>query len=120
VLRDNFSRRAAWSDDAIHKNARINIKQRKGRQAMKHAGENSLNALEEMLISLRTCQGLKEKQRGIFYRKSKAFLHFHEDPLGLFADLRMGEDWVRFPVNTVVERETLLAQAINILPIDEV
>jgi hypothetical protein len=86
---------------------------------MKHAGEKSLDTLEEMLMRLRTGPGLKEKQRGIFYRKSQAFLHFHEDPLGLFADLRMGADWVRFPVNTVVEREALFAQVINVLAIDE-
>jgi hypothetical protein len=77
---------------------------------MKHAGEAALDALEDLLVSLRSNQGLKEKQRGIFYRKSKAFLHFHEDPTGLFADLRIGADWERFPVNTTSERAALLAQ----------
>lgn len=31
--------------------------------------------------------GLNEKSRGCFYWKSRGFLHFHEDPKGLFADL---------------------------------
>ncbi len=43
---------------------------------------------------------LKEKSRGVFYRKSKATLHFHEDPAGLFADMRIADVFVRFPVNT--------------------
>ena len=29
-----------------------------------------------------------EKKRGVFYFKSRAFLHFHEDPKGMFADIR--------------------------------
>ena len=30
---------------------------------------------------------LKEKKRGCFYVKPKGFLHFHEDPKGMFADI---------------------------------
>jgi len=54
--------------------------------------------------------GLTEKKRGTFYRKSSAFLHFHEDPAGLFADVRDGDDWKRFPVNTAREQRTLLGR----------
>jgi len=75
---------------------------------MKHASETALDQLEDLLCELRTCDGLREKKRGTFYRKSSAFLHFHEDPEGLFADLRYPEDWQRFPVNTAAERETLV------------
>lgn len=77
---------------------------------MKHAGQAALDRLEELLVALRQHQGLKEKKRGIFYRKSNAFLHFHEDGEQLFADLRLDSDWERFPVNTPVEQEALLAQ----------
>jgi hypothetical protein len=42
---------------------------------------------------------LKEKTRGIFYHKSAAFLHFHEDAGGLFADLRSNDLFQRFAVN---------------------
>ena len=55
---------------------------------MKHAGPGALDQLEPLLAQLRGLGGMVEKKRGVFYRKSQAFLHFHEDPKGLFADLR--------------------------------
>lgn len=64
---------------------------------------------------VRQHQSLKEKKRGIFYWKSNAFLHFHEDGDHLFADLRLALDWERFPVNTQAEREALLAQVAIVL-----
>ncbi len=59
---------------------------------MKHAGPIALDALEPLLRRLRTLPGLKEKTRGVFYLKSRAFLHFHEDPTGLYADIRAPGD----------------------------
>jgi hypothetical protein len=50
----------------------------------------------------------QRKKLGIFYRESKSFLHFHEDPAGLFADLDAGSDFDRYPVNTERERQELL------------
>jgi hypothetical protein len=55
---------------------------------VKHAGAAALDAIEPLLEKLRALPGLKEKSRGVFYRGSKAFLHFHEDPTGLYADVR--------------------------------
>lgn len=77
---------------------------------MKHAGEQALDALETLLVALRPLTGMAEKKRGVFYRKSKAFLHFHEDPAGLFADLRAaaGDDFDRYEVNTEAQREALV------------
>ncbi|MBW4583462.1 MAG: hypothetical protein KME42_28185 [Tildeniella nuda ZEHNDER 1965/U140] len=77
---------------------------------MKHADDRSLDNLTELLTAIRTVAGLTEKKRGIFYRKAQAFLHFHDDPTGLFADLRQGADWERFPVNTPEEQAQLLAR----------
>jgi hypothetical protein len=54
---------------------------------MRHARDVDLDRLEDLLVQLRTLSGLNEKKRGVFYRKSHAFLHFHEDPKGLFADI---------------------------------
>jgi hypothetical protein len=51
---------------------------------------------------------LRERSRGVFYFRSKPFLHFHDDPLGLFADLKVGDDFDRFPVNSQVERTKLI------------
>lgn len=75
---------------------------------MKHATPRSLDRLEPLLEKLRRQGGLKEKSRGVFYFKSKATLHFHEDPAGLFADFRTTGDWRRFSVNTAGERVALL------------
>ena len=76
---------------------------------MKHAGATALETLSDLLENLRTRAALVERRPGIFYVGGKAFLHFHEDPSGLFADLRLGGDWQRFPVNSPDERAELLA-----------
>jgi hypothetical protein len=78
---------------------------------MKHAGGGALDALEPVLAQLRTIEGLKEKSRGTFYHGSKAFLHFHEDPAGFFADLKKNGDFVRFPVNNRAEIAALIREA---------
>ena len=77
---------------------------------MKHAGADALDRLEPLLARLRTYDQLREKSRGVFYLRSKAFLHFHEDPAGLFADIRApgGADFDRLPINEAGERRTLL------------
>ena len=80
---------------------------------MKHAGEQALDALEPVLKVVRQCERLTEKKRGIFYRKREAFLHFHEDAGGLFADLKVvtSGEYVRFRVSTAAERNAFLAAA---------
>ena len=79
---------------------------------MKHAGLAALDQIEPLLERLRAFEGLKERSRGVFYLKSKAFLHFHEDPAGLFADLRArdGKDFDRFKVESPDERVGLVEQ----------
>ena len=78
---------------------------------MKHAGAAALDRLEPLLAAVRALPGPVEKTRGVFYLKSKAFLHFHEDPAGLFADLRdaQGKDFDRIDVTAEPGREQLLA-----------
>jgi hypothetical protein len=75
---------------------------------MKHAGAAAFEALSDLLESLRSRTALIERRPGIFYVNGKAFLHFHEDPAGLFADLRLANDWQRFPVNSPGERAEIL------------
>ena len=41
---------------------------------------------------------LREKKRGSFYLKSKGYLHFHEDPKGMFADVEHDRLQVDDPV----------------------
>jgi hypothetical protein len=76
---------------------------------VRHARSDALGELEPVLVCLRELPGLVERKRGIFYRKSQAFLHFHEDPSGLHADVRVADDFKRFRVETSAERDELLA-----------
>ena len=76
---------------------------------MKHAGPSALDSIEPLLASIRTAApALVEKKRGTFYRRSRAFLHFHEDPTGMYADLRVGEDFERFPATSADEQAALV------------
>jgi hypothetical protein len=75
--------------------------------AVRHATAAALDELEPFLERLRALPGLVEKKRGVFYRRSRAFLHFHEDPSGLHADVRLGSDFERFRVETAQERDDL-------------
>jgi len=75
---------------------------------MKHASPETLQQLSDLLDQIRQRQGLKEKKLGVFYSKSKSFLHFHEDPAGIFADISSGDHFRRYPVNTTKERHALL------------
>jgi len=77
---------------------------------MRHATPVVLDALEPLLAQLRACEGLTERKRGVFYRRSSAFLHFHEDPAGFFADVRIGAAWVRLPATTTADRRALLRE----------
>ncbi len=78
---------------------------------MKHAGSEALDQLEPVLARLRRLEGLRERKRGTFYRGSSAFLHFHEDPAGMFADLKVAGEFVWMRVNDGREAEVLVARA---------
>lgn len=80
---------------------------------MRHAGPEALDKLEPLLAAIRALPGLTEKSRGTFYRRGRAFLHFHEDPKGLFADLRDAEgvDFERLEVSGGSGRAELLRRA---------
>ena len=77
---------------------------------MKHASAATLRQIERLLAELRALPGLKERSAGAFYRCGSAFLHFHEDPAGLHADVRFDGDFERFRVETNEERELLLGR----------
>ena len=76
---------------------------------MKHASAATVASLEPLLRRLRDIPGLVERKPGTFYRGGSAFLHFHEDPAGLYADAKLDlAHFERWPVNTDVERTRLL------------
>jgi hypothetical protein len=82
---------------------------------MRHARPEDLDRLEPLLGKLRRLDGMKEKSRGTFYRGSRAFLHFHEHDGGFFADVRLADDFERFPATTAAERKALLARVADAL-----
>jgi hypothetical protein len=79
---------------------------------VKHAGPDALQRLAPLLAQLRGVEGLVEKSTGTFYRKSRAFVHFHEDPTGLYADVRLEADgdFTRLRVTTAAEQKRLMRE----------
>ena len=75
---------------------------------MKHAQSDALDSLEPLLREIRLIPGLVEKSRGVFYRRSQAFLHFHDDPSGIHADVRIDAEFERYRAETEIERQELL------------
>ena len=77
---------------------------------VKHAGQNTLTSLEPLLQKVRKQQGLVERTPGAFYRKSKAYLHFHEDPSGIYADVKLNSaEFTRIRATTPKEQARLLS-----------
>ena len=78
---------------------------------MKHAGAPTLAQLADLLGEVRKLPQLREKSPGSFYLKSKAYLHFHEDPAGIFADVKLDlEEFTRTRATTANEQKSLLAK----------
>jgi len=77
---------------------------------LRHATRAALDRIERLLESLRALEMLREKKRGTFYRGSSAFLHFHEDPAGIFADVKLaGSEFTRLRATTGAEQRRLLS-----------
>jgi len=72
---------------------------------MKHATPETIQSISSFLSKIGELPGLKERKPGIYYRKSKAFLHFHEEGGLIFADVRLsGNDFDRVPCTTKKEQ----------------
>jgi hypothetical protein len=82
---------------------------------VKHVSPEGLDQLETLLDELRALTTLREKKRGVFYRKSRAFLHFHEDPSGLYADVRLHSEFERRPVSTRAAQRELMRRVRAVL-----
>lgn len=83
---------------------------------MKHAGPVDLSHLHDLLAGLRVMPGMEEMIQGIYHHGGVAILHFHASSAGCFADLRDGDDWKRYPVNTPEERAAVLGYLQAALP----
>ena len=78
---------------------------------MKHAGAAALEEIGPLLAEIRKRPQLREKSLGSFYAKSKAYLHFHEDPAGMFADVKLDfVEFTRMRATTAKEQKALLAK----------
>jgi hypothetical protein len=78
---------------------------------MRHATPQDLERIAPLLQGLRSLDGLTERTPGVFYRRSRAFLHFHADTDGMFADVRLqGDDFERMPVTSRSAQAALLRQ----------
>lgn len=76
---------------------------------VRHASSTDLDRISDLLERLRGVSGLVERTPGVFYRRSRAFLHFHEDPAGMFADVRLsGDDFEQFRVSSRTEQALFL------------
>ena len=75
---------------------------------MKHAGPGVLARISPLLEQLRARPVLRETRPGVFELKSRAFLHFHDDPSGIYADVRLAEGFVRLPVTSSSQQSDLL------------
>jgi hypothetical protein len=80
---------------------------------MKHATQEALSQITRTLERVRSFHELKERKLGIFYLRGVSFLHFHEDPLGLFADLKVGEAWRRIDVTKAEGQDNLIREVSN-------
>jgi hypothetical protein len=78
---------------------------------MRHARKETLDQIEPLLNDLRALPGIRERKHGIFYRGAVAFLHFHEDPAGLFADLKVNGKWQRMQADTTTQQARVLKAA---------
>lgn len=86
---------------------------------MKHAGPATLALISPLLEKLRARTVLREMRPGVFYLRARAFLHFHDDPRGVFADVRLAGDFVRLPVTSSSQQSDLLERIDHCLSIVE-
>lgn len=72
--------------------------------------ETTLALLTPLLNELRRHPSLREVRPTVFYVNERDFLHFHDEPDGVFADIRLAKGFRRFPVSTSAEQFELLGQ----------
>ncbi len=75
---------------------------------MKRAGTATLDRIAALLEQLRRHPVLRERRPGYFFLNSREFVHFHDDPGGIFADVRLADGFVRLRVSTDSEQADLL------------
>ena len=84
---------------------------------MRHITQGRLPQIAGLLDGVRKCEGRTERKPGTFYRRSSAFLHFHEHGDDeVYADCKLdGRTFERFNVTTKREQDALLRKIRNAL-----
>jgi N-acetylglutamate synthase-like GNAT family acetyltransferase len=82
---------------------------------VRHATQDDLDRIEELLAELRAVPELRERKRGNFSMRSQAFLHFHEDSGDLYADVKLDGEFQRMRVTTHTEQLALVRRVRNAL-----
>lgn len=80
---------------------------------MARADTDALASLAPVLRQLRDIKGIREERPGIFYARREAFVHFHGDASGLYADLKKsgGAGFDRYPLATPAQQRKLVDDA---------
>jgi hypothetical protein len=78
---------------------------------VRHISADRLDQLEPLLVQIRRFDGLVERKRGTFYRRSRGFLHFHEHGEEIYADVKLdGDEFERVRATTAAEQRRLVAR----------
>lgn len=75
----------------------------------------TLELLQPLLEVLRQNPALEETGVGEFRVKGRDFLHFHETPQGIFADVLLAKGRVHMSVTTPADQQELLARIDEVL-----
>lgn len=70
----------------------------------------SLETLATLLSVLRGYSVLKEVRPTAFHLEGRDFIHFHEEPNGIFADVLLARGRVRMPVSSAADQAELLGR----------
>jgi hypothetical protein len=68
----------------------------------------TLQVIEPLLSVLRSYSALIEVRPTVFHHNGRDFIHFHEEPKGIFADVRLTRGQVRLPATTQADQAELL------------
>jgi hypothetical protein len=70
----------------------------------------TLACITPLLEVLRAYPELHEVRPTAFHLHDRDFIHFHDEPAGIFADVRLAKGRVRLPVSTHAEQSECLAR----------
>ena len=62
------------------------------------------------MAELRKLGSLRERKRGYFSWRSKAFLHFHEDSGDMYVDVKLDGTFQRMKVSSRSEQDALVSR----------